>query len=75
MTTIDELVEALRLARKTAVDLALMAEPERRDEAFRRLAVAADEINQLVTDRKLRYRIACPSAAGGRMTKRGKQPP
>lgn len=66
MTTTNELVEAVRLARKTAIELAMMAEPERRAEAFRLLAVSANNIDKLVTDPELRYRIACP-------VKRGKQ--
>lgn len=58
------LVDALKVARKALVDLALMAAPERREEAWRLVAVTAAKIKRLVRDPKVYTRTAVQQVHG-----------
>ncbi len=58
------LVDALKVARKATVDLAMMSAPERREEACRLVAVTAAKIKRLVRDAKVYTRTAVQQTQG-----------
>lgn len=58
------LVDALKVARKATVDLAMMAAPDRREAACRLVAVTAAKIKRLVRDPKIYARTAVQQKQG-----------